>query len=137
MTRPRPWQYGIYPKLISTEFGGSGSFGIDSEGIFVVERGLEWSPKFHMENLDVYYLYLSIFSSNFFNQLLALYSKQLAGGEFYNLEAKFVNNIPLPDLTKLDTEYRKILYDNGRNISSVGIDDNKMVESVIMHIYGK
>lgn len=137
LTRPRPWQFCVHPKLISTEFGSSGSFGVDSEGIFVVERGLEWSPKIHMENLDVYYLYLSIFSSNFFNQLLALYSKQLAGGEFYNLEAKFVNNIPLPNLTKLDTKYRKILYDNGRYISSVGVVDNKMVESIIMHIYGK
>lgn len=137
LTRPRPWQYDAHPKLISTEFGGSGSFGVDSKGIFVVERGVEWSPKFEMEDLNTYYLYLSIFSSPFFNQLLMLYSKQLAGGEFYNLEAKFVKNIPLPDFNKLDEEYKQILYDNGRSISSKGICYNKMVETIIMHIYGK
>ena len=111
-----PLQYAVYSKLRSIMTGSE----VDKAGIFVDVIYTVWCN-----------------SSKFFNQLLALYSKQLAGGEFYNLEAKFVNNIPLPNLTKLDTEYRKILYDNGRNISSVGVVDNKMVESIIMHIYGK
>ena len=136
LTRPRPWQFDIHPKLISTEFGRSGSYGVDSEGIFVVERGLEWSPKFKMENSDIYFFYLSIFSSKLFDKLLSIYSKQLGGGEFYNLEAKYVKNIPLPDFSKIESVYVDLLCDYGRKIASDGVKEHN-VDEIIKQIYGK
>lgn len=137
LTRPRTWQFERKPKLVSTEFGGIGSFGIDYKGDFVVERGLAWDSKFEMFGLDLFFMYLSVFSSEYFNKLLALYSRQLAGGEFYNLEAKYVKNIPLPNLSLLDDDYKELLIDNGRRISSNGLTSSSIVENIIKWIYGE
>lgn len=45
LTRNRPWQAEHKPKMVSTEFGKSGSFAIDYQGDFVVERGFAWNLK--------------------------------------------------------------------------------------------
>lgn len=95
LTRPRSWQFEKYPKLVSTEFGKAGSFSVDREGNFVVERGLCWLPIKREMTLQEMCFYVSILNSNFFNDLLLIYSKQLAGGA-YNLETKYVNSIPIP-----------------------------------------
>lgn len=97
LTRPRNWQYKKFPKLISTEFGKSGSFGFDSKGNFVVERGNAWIPKKEFK-IDDYYFYLAIFNSTFFDNLLSIYSKQLAGGKWYDLGKKYTKNIPIPNV---------------------------------------
>ena len=96
-TRPRNWQYEKQKKLISTEFGKSGSFAVDKTGAFVVERGCAWIPKKSFEH-DDYYFYLSVFSSDIFNFLLSIFSKQLAGGNWYDLGAKYTKNIPIPNI---------------------------------------
>jgi type I restriction-modification system DNA methylase subunit len=97
LTRPRNWQYKKFPKLISTEFGKSGSFGFDSKGNFVVERGNAWIPKKEL-TINDYYFYLAIFNSTFFDNLLSIYSKQLAGGKWYDLGKKHTKNIPIPNV---------------------------------------
>ena len=97
LTRPRNWQYEKKPKLVSTEFGKSDSFGFDQFGSFVVERGNAWIPKKEF-NLQDFHFYLALFSSNLFNRLLSIYSKQLAGGKWYDLGKKYTKNIPIPDV---------------------------------------
>ena len=96
-TRSRTWQHEKQLKLISTEFGKAASFAIDKTGDFVVERGCAWIPKKTFE-IDDYYFYLSIFSSEIFDFLLSIYSKQLAGGNWYDLGAKYTKNIPIPNV---------------------------------------
>jgi hypothetical protein len=96
-TRPRNWQFKKQIKLVSTEFGKSDSFAIDKTGKFVVERGYAWIPK-KTFFIDDYYYYLSIFSSDIFDFLLSIYSKQLAGGNWYDLGAKYTKNIPIPNI---------------------------------------
>ena len=96
-TRPRNWQFEKKMKLVSTEFGKSDSFAIDKTGKFVVERGYAWTPKKSFVN-DDYYYYLSVFSSDIFDFLLSIYSKQLAGGNWYDLGAKYTKNIPIPNV---------------------------------------
>jgi hypothetical protein len=96
-TRPRNWQFKKQMKLISTEFGKSDSFAIDKTGKFVVERGYAWMPKKTFA-IDDYYYYLSVFSSDIFDFLLSIYSKQLAGGNWYDLGAKYTKNIPIPNV---------------------------------------
>jgi type I restriction-modification system DNA methylase subunit len=96
-TRPRNWQFEKKMKLVSTEFGKSDSFAIDKNGKFVVERGYAWIPK-KIFVIDDYYYYLSIFSSDIFDFLLSIYSKQLAGGNWYDLGAKYTKNIPIPNV---------------------------------------
>jgi len=97
LTRPRNWQFEKKMKLVSTEFGKSDSFAIDKSGKFVVERGYAWMPKKKFV-IDDYYYYLSIFSSDIFDFLLSIYSKQLAGGHWYDLGAKYTKNIPIPNI---------------------------------------
>ena len=100
LSRDRSWQRGMFPKLISTEFGNAGSFAFDVEGDFVVERGLAWLPKQSVKFTDATYLaYLALFSCSFSNDLFSIYSKQIAGGEWWDLSKRYVQNIPIPDFT--------------------------------------
>ena len=101
LSEHRTWLRKNEPRLYSTEFGNSGSFTIDTIGDFVVERGCAWIPKKIIKKED-YYFYLSILSSNIFDFLLSIYSKQLAGGNWYDLGAKYINNIPIPNVNLND-----------------------------------
>ncbi len=94
-TRPRNWQFEKKSKLISTEFGKSDSFAFDESGVFVVERGNAWIPKKSFSNSD-YYFYLALFSSNFFDKLLSIYSKQLLSG--WDLGKMYTRQIPIPNV---------------------------------------
>lgn len=132
-TRPRNWQYDKKPKLVSTEFGNSNSFAFDKTGNFVVERGNAWVPKKRFET-DDFYFYLSIFSSKIFNELLSIYSKQLAGGYWYDLGAKYTKDIPIPDVFEIDkteSNYLKLIQlgkDLEKGITSALYSINKEVK---------
>ena len=97
LSEHRAWLREKYPKLISTEFGKSGSFAFDNKGEFVVERGNGWIPKKEFSNNDYYYFYLSIFNSPFFNTMLSIYSKELLKG--WDLGKKYTKDIPIPEIT--------------------------------------
>lgn len=101
LSKHRTWQVEKKPKLVSTEFGCSGSFAIDYTGEFVVVRGNMWSfkrPGFK-PSLKYYEAYLALFNSIYWNKVLSIYGSQLAGGDVYRLGMAYVKNIPLPDLT--------------------------------------
>ena len=83
--------------MFSTEFGRSDSFALDETGEYVVERGNAWIPKSKFKDED-YYFYLALLSSSMFDRLLNIYSKQLAGGSWYDLGAKYTKNIPIPNV---------------------------------------
>ena len=100
LSEHRAWLRKKYPKIVSTEFGHSGSFAFDIEGEFVVQNGNAWIPKKEFRNKDYYYFYLSVFNSFFFEELLSIYSKQLAGGKWYDLGRKYTANIPIPEITE-------------------------------------
>lgn len=95
LSEHRAWLRKPSLKLISTEFGKSGSFGFDTKGDFVVERGNGWIPKKEFSIKD-YYFYLSLFNSSFFDKLLSIYSKQLLSG--WDLGKKYTKNIPIPNV---------------------------------------
>jgi len=97
LTRPRNWQYEKEIRLYSNRFGNSDSFAIDTKGYCVIEEGNAFIPNIKL-SIDDYYFYLSVFSSNIFDNLLSIYSKQLAGGDWYDLGAKYTNNIPIPNV---------------------------------------
>ena len=96
LTRPRNWQYDFRKRLVSTEFGNASSFAFDGRGQFVIERGNAWIPKKEIKSDKEYFFYLSLFASPFFNKLLSIYSKQLAGGKWYDLGNKYTDDIPIP-----------------------------------------
>ncbi|PID55815.1 MAG: hypothetical protein CR986_10600, partial [Ignavibacteriae bacterium] len=106
-------------KLVSTEFGKSGSFAFDEKGELVVERGNAWIPKKEFKKDDYNYFYLALFNSSFFEELLSIYSKQLAGGKWYDLGKKYTADLPIPTIT---TEFEqsfvyKKLVEFGKQIS--------------------
>lgn len=93
----RAWLLEKEPRLFSARFGNSESFAFDSKGDFVVENGNAWIPKKDMDTSD-FYFYLALFSSPFFDKLLSIFSKQLAGGNWYDLGGKYTNDIPIPNV---------------------------------------
>ena len=99
LTRPRNWQFTKEPRLFSNRFGNSNSFGFDKNGNCIIEEGNAFIPKKEFQATD-YYFYLACFSSDVFDILLSIYSKQLAGGKWYDLGNKNIKNIPIPNVNK-------------------------------------
>ena len=88
---------------------------------------------------DTYYAYLSIFCSNFFNDLLGIYSKQIAGGNWWHLSKKHTDEIPIPDLTdsKLYTSGEfQLLNEIGRKLSNSSEVDKMLLDHIVKTIYG-
>lgn len=140
LSEDRAWQRKKEPKLISTEFGKAGSFAFDKTGEFAVERGCAWIPKNEEKFSEhTYYAYLSIFCSDFFNDLLGIYSTQIAGGNWWHLSKKDTDEIPIPDLTqanKFQSEKFILLNGIGRKLSE-GIEkiDTSLLNSLVRDIY--
>ncbi len=131
LSEHRAWQRTKLIKLVSTEFGNSASFAIDIKGDYVVERGYAWQPKHRMGKND-YFFYLALFSSPFFDKLLSIYSKQLAGGKWYDLGKKHTKEIPIPNIhlneAKDNSAYAKMVelgkrLSEGDNFVKAVLDD--------------
>jgi len=129
LSEHRAWLRKEEPRLYSTEFGKSDSFVFDKTGNFVAERGCAWIPKKEFEIND-YYFYLSVFSSDIFDFLLSIYSKQIQSG--YYLGQEYTMNIPIPnvhlqDMRKTDFYNRlvELGYElsNGNSYVKYAIDD--------------
>ena len=119
LSEHRAWLLKETPRLVSTRFGNSNSFAFDTMGEFVVENGNAFLPKKEFE-LDSYFFYLAIFSTPLFDKLLSIYSKQLSGGKWYDLGAKYSGEIPIPDIflnEVIDLEATQKLIDIGKEIS--------------------
>lgn len=108
LTRERSWQNAPSPKLVSTYFGDRGSFAFDEAGTFVVVQGhaLLWrsgntrarkSEKPFSET-SLPFAYLALLNSRVFESILACYCPRVQGGQ-YNLSKRFVDPIPLPNLS--------------------------------------
>lgn len=83
--------------LVSGEYGNNSSFALLRENAFVIERGYGWSIKDPKQGEDLYYFYLTIFSSNFFNRLLSIYARRIYGEDIFDLGRSYVANIPIPN----------------------------------------
>ncbi|MEJ7699945.1 MAG: hypothetical protein WKF71_09920 [Pyrinomonadaceae bacterium] len=138
LSEPRGWLTTKYPKLVSTEFGKANSFAFDESGEFVVERGYGWIPKKEFKDSDDYYFYLTIFTNPFFDHLLSIYSRQLAGGNWYDLGKKYTADIPIPNITnpknrselKLSGVYDQLV-SMGKRISSGDFVDLRELENYV------
>ncbi|SEM18585.1 N-6 DNA Methylase [Chryseobacterium taichungense] len=120
LTRPRNWQFESDIKLYSSRFGNSSSFGFYPKGNGVVVEGNAFVPKKGMSDDDLYF-YLAIFSSDYFDLLLSIFSKELAGGKWYDLGNNFIKNIPLPnvhnDIIRNSSPYQRLV-NIGKELSS-------------------
>jgi len=117
LSEHRMWQEVRQSKLISTYFGGVGSFAWDNKGDYVIVQGYAWIPKNKNLTEQAVLAYLAILNSPLFLELLSAVSNNLGGGQ-WNLSAQFVNQIALPDLMSSDIDSQIIhrLAEAGRHI---------------------
>lgn len=113
LMHPRSWAYNKGPRIISKFFSAEGGFVGDYEAIYVAVMGHVWTPKAALLEADDEALplaallaaYVAMFNSSPFAKLLSLYAPHVAGGQF-DLSARHVNPIPLPDLRALSIDPR-------------------------------
>lgn len=131
LSEHRAWLRKPTRKLISAEFGKSGSFAIDSQGGFVVERGNAWIPKKEFSEKD-YYFYLAVFSSSFFDNLLSIYSKELLSG--WDLGKKYTKDIPIPNVNLDDVKnsdgYQRLV-EIGKELSEGNIYTKTISDNIL------
>jgi adenine-specific DNA-methyltransferase len=126
----RGWQVEPTPKIVSTYFGGRGSFAWDEKGDFVVVQGHAWFPKsgaFSTPFEDRLALaHLALLNSHLFSELLSATSNHVGGGQ-WNLSAKFVDKIPIPKLDDeaLDPQILRDLAAEGEQIHRFGLQENQ------------
>lgn len=137
LSRPGAWQYEPKAKIVSTEFGKAGCFAYDKKGEYVVERGMAWIPRTRDILSEFYYFYIAILNSRYFNSLLQIYARQLAGGDLYNLEGKYVRNIPLPVIETLDEQTVAILVGYGKKICKEGNREIEGLTGIVRKLYGE
>ena len=114
LMRPRTWAYDKGPRIITKFFASEGGFVGDYEGEYLVVMGHVWSPRQILLDLDnealpsteILAAYVALFNSGPFVKLLSLYSPHVAGGQF-DLSARHVNPIPLPDLRSFSLDPSK------------------------------
>jgi len=141
LTLHRAWQVDHDPKLVSTYFGDVGSFAWDQTGDFVVVQGFCWLPKqpraAELFPRKLGFAYLAILNSSLFSQLLSAVSNHVGGGQ-WNLSKRFVDKIPIPDLTDeainpaLISQLSKI---GERFHSGLAVDDDQ-VEELVYSLFG-
>lgn len=87
----------IAPKIISTDFGGKGSFAFDDAGDRLVTSGYYWVWKKGKLPADLGLAYIAMLNSAMFEVLLGATSRQVSGGQWY-LQSRFVEPLPIPNL---------------------------------------
>ncbi len=89
------------PKLLSTYFGGAGSFAWDSDGRYIAIQGYGWTPKSNAIG-GCETAYLALLNHPLVDTLLSGVSNNLSGGQ-WNLSERYVNHLPLPKLRADET----------------------------------
>lgn len=88
------------PKLLSTYFGGAGSFAWDADGRYIPIQGYGWVRK-SAEMAGSEAAYLALLNHPLVDLLLSGVSNNLSGGQ-WNLSERYVNHLPLPKLQAND-----------------------------------
>jgi len=99
------WVQRSDPRILTKYFGSTGDFALDEVAKIVPLQGYAWflkssRPKGGLEKIGVggvLRAYFSLLNSTTFIRLLKVFSDSVQGGQF-NLSARFVRPIPLPDL---------------------------------------
>jgi hypothetical protein len=121
LMHPRSWAYSEGPRIISKFFSAEGGFVGDYKAEYVAVMGHVWTPKVRLAEVgddalplaDILAAYVAMFNSSPFAKLLSLYAPHVAGGQF-DLSARHVNPMPLPDLRALSIDPR-----SGRLVSEM------------------
>lgn len=132
----RPWQLEPIPKLVSSQFGKSNLFVFDKAGDFIVGQSIAWLLK--NEDVDknkFYFAYLGLLNAPLIDTLLQMVCNVLEGG-YYDMSKRYVNNMPLPDLTKSDVQLVNQLVIMGKKIHEGKTVDPDALNQIAADAYG-
>lgn len=101
LSLPRQKLDAIGPKILSTYFGGAGSFAWDPDGRYIPIQGYGWAPKTD-EIAGCEEAYVALLNHSLTDILLSGVSNNLSGGQ-WNLSERYVNHLPLPKLQPNET----------------------------------
>jgi len=104
------------PRLVSTAFGCRGAFAFDASGEYAVVQGNAWQWKGSRDlSTEEWFAYLAVLNSPIFEAVIDYFSWQTQGGQ-YDLAKRFMENVPLPDMTLLAKREKNRLAEYGRAI---------------------
>ena len=139
LIRHRSWQEEHRSKIVSKYFGRSRSFAFDQTGKFVVVVGHAWLLKRGAVDIaitddEIYFAVLAYLSSTIADELLQYLSIQVSGGQC-DLSNKYVGNLPIPNLARLEPAKVSALVQMGTRVSEGKIDRwtdvDDLVDSII------
>lgn len=141
LLRKRSWQTEPGAKIVSKYFGGSRSFAYDHTGRFVVVVGSAWllekgSIQLPTTDKEIYLAYLAFLNSAIAYDLLKYVSIQVSGGQ-WDLSNKYVKDLLIPNLAKLEPAQVQELVQTGLRISNGEIDNwadvDALSNSILTH----
>jgi len=134
LAEPRDYRLLKRPKIISTNFGLTGSYAFDKSGKYIITNGNFLNPKGLFQSEDQWYFYLSILNSDLYLRLVSRKSRKLKGGQF-DLDQRFTQNVPVPLFENTNKAVRDILARVGR-LAHEGllhkVDISKYKDAVLM-----
>lgn len=136
LVEPRPtWMSTTRPRILCPAFGQCGSFAIDFTGRYAILQGNALFWRSGDDNEELLLAYLALFNSYEFESLLELLCRRVGGGQ-YELYRADLSRVPLPDLSLVDTEIRRVLTQQGYRISQGDGFDPRDVSEAVSFAYG-
>lgn len=133
LAEPRDYGLMFCPKLVSTQFGLSGSYAFDEKGRYTVTNGNLLIPKRSFLDQQAWYFYLALLNSELFMRLVARRSIKLRGGQ-YGFDARYTKDIPIPVYEQVPGSVRRRLADYGsiaHRKSPVYLDASEYKDAVL------
>ena len=104
------------PRVVSTAFGLHGAFAFDAAGEYAVVQGNAWLWKGSRDlSTEEWFAYLGVLNSPILEATIDYFSWKTQGGQ-YDLAKRFMDNIPLPDMTLLAKREKERLAKYGHAI---------------------
>lgn len=133
LSLPRQRLDAVGPKILSTYFGGAGSFAWDPDGSYIPIQGYGWAPK--EESIAGCELaYLALLNHSLIDTLLSGVANNLSGGQ-WNLSERYVNQLPLPRLQP-DASLTEILSGIGSALARGERPDSDLWTRMVYQAYG-
>ena len=159
LMRPRAWSVNPRPRILTKFFGAEGAFVGDFDAAFFAVMGHVWTLKSRVEAIpshqaeadddaaeeqlaeaDFLAAFVALCNSSVFARLLGLYAPHVAGGQ-YDLSARHVGPIPIPDLRQLALDpvtgrAVRLLGALGRQVDLSSAEWRSRASETVSYLYG-
>lgn len=157
--RPRAWSVNPRPRILTKFFGAEGAFVGDFDAAFFAVMGHVWTLKTRvatipsqqaemddsvaeeqLDEADLLAAFVALCNSAVFSKLLGFYAPHVAGGQ-YDLSARHVGPIPIPDLQLLSLDpvagrAVRSLGMLGREVDLSSADWRRGTAEAVSYLYG-